>query len=504
MAAFSEMSGGAKAAIVALGVAGVGVVGFGLWSLSQPPAPQVPAGVASAPATTQAAPDAASETASATVAPDAAVVAEPPVPVAPSFDTWRVDADGAATVSGRAEPGAQIAAWIDGAVAAETRATAAGEFAVLFTLAPTDQPSLMTLSATLADGTAIPSVQSVALAPIPGPRLVVAPVEPQTEAGEAASDQTPPAEAVAAPAPTAVLVTGDGVVVQTPAPDADVADGAGPQIVVIDAIAYTPGGDVQLSGKGQAGQFVRLYLDDAPVATADIAATGLWSVTLTDTAPGIYTLRADQVDAEGKVTARFETPFKRETREALAALAAPVATEPQTEPTPTPESAPTPLPTTAAVVEPDAATAETAAPEAEIGVAAEPAEPMLAEDPSTPQAAPASPDVAAPPEAVATLAPEGTAPPSPDAAPLVEITSAAAPEAGAPAPASEPATEIAPPQVPATVSITVQPGYTLWGIARQAMGDGVLYVQVFEANRDKIRDPDLIYPGQVFTMPVQQ
>ena len=49
--------------------------------------------------------------------------------------------------------------------------------------------------------------------------------------------------------------------------------------------------------------------------------------------------------------------------------------------------------------------------------------------------------------------------------------------------------------------ITVQPGYTLWGIARSNYGEGVLYVRVFEANRDRIRDPDLIYPGQVFTVP---
>ena len=53
----------------------------------------------------------------------------------------------------------------------------------------------------------------------------------------------------------------------------------------------------------------------------------------------------------------------------------------------------------------------------------------------------------------------------------------------------------------ALVSITVQPGFTLWGIAKAQLGDGVMYVQVFEANKDKIRDPDLIYPGQVFTLP---
>jgi nucleoid-associated protein YgaU len=49
----------------------------------------------------------------------------------------------------------------------------------------------------------------------------------------------------------------------------------------------------------------------------------------------------------------------------------------------------------------------------------------------------------------------------------------------------------------------VQPGFTLWAIAEANFGDGVRYVQVFEANRDKIRDPNLIYPGQVFTVPAE-
>ncbi len=49
--------------------------------------------------------------------------------------------------------------------------------------------------------------------------------------------------------------------------------------------------------------------------------------------------------------------------------------------------------------------------------------------------------------------------------------------------------------------VTVQPGNTLWAIARKRYGDGLLYVRVFEANRDKIKDPDLIYPGQLFDLP---
>lgn len=54
---------------------------------------------------------------------------------------------------------------------------------------------------------------------------------------------------------------------------------------------------------------------------------------------------------------------------------------------------------------------------------------------------------------------------------------------------------------PAVRAVTVQPGSTLWAISRETYGRGILYVRVFEANRDRIRDPDLIYPGQVFTLP---
>lgn len=53
------------------------------------------------------------------------------------------------------------------------------------------------------------------------------------------------------------------------------------------------------------------------------------------------------------------------------------------------------------------------------------------------------------------------------------------------------------------VVVTVQRGFTLWAIARENYGSGLLYVKVFEANRDQIRDPDLIYPGQVFTVPLE-
>ena len=50
-------------------------------------------------------------------------------------------------------------------------------------------------------------------------------------------------------------------------------------------------------------------------------------------------------------------------------------------------------------------------------------------------------------------------------------------------------------------AVTVQKGDTLWAISRERYGDPLLYVKVFEANSGNIRNPDLIYPGQVFDLP---
>ncbi len=49
--------------------------------------------------------------------------------------------------------------------------------------------------------------------------------------------------------------------------------------------------------------------------------------------------------------------------------------------------------------------------------------------------------------------------------------------------------------------IVVQPGESLWRIARNAYGRGVQYTLIFAANRDQIRDPNRIWPGQVFATP---
>jgi len=56
-------------------------------------------------------------------------------------------------------------------------------------------------------------------------------------------------------------------------------------------------------------------------------------------------------------------------------------------------------------------------------------------------------------------------------------------------------------KLPGDKLVIVQPGNSLWRIARRSYGEGQRYSVIYEANRDQIRDPDLIYPGQVFAVP---
>ncbi len=481
MAAWDALGTGGRAAVAVVGAVGLAAAGYFGWQATrpvpaEPSAEEATAAVEAAPGDvkSEGAPDAASDPA-APLAPAAEAQSETPdptpetatlepaepapakpeavaqepaepetaadaaaLPDAPSFDTSRVAQDGAAVVSGRAAPGSTVTVLVDGAPVAEAMASSTGEFASLFTLSPNANPSLMSLSMALPDGTVVPSTQSVALGAVAGPLVAAAAPEsdvvaeaPAEPAELAVATAEPAPESAPAPEPAAILVTEEGaVVLQSPAS----ADPVLATNVAIDTIAYTARGDVQLGGRGQPGAFLRIYLDNAPLQTVLVPDDGVWLATLNDTAPGIYTLRVDQLDDAGKVTSRFETPFKRETREALAeAVSVPA-------------------------VEDEVASAERAPVSAE-GTDVAPVEPQPDQPAATNEAVAAADE---------------------------PVVSATAPPANSP---------------PGPVTVTVQPGFTLWGIAQENFGSGVLYVQVFEANRDKIKDPDLIFPGQVFAIP---
>ena len=79
-----------------------------------------------------------------------------------------------------------------------------------------------------------------------------------------------------------------------------------------------------------------------------------------------------------------------------------------------------------------------------------------------------------------------------------------------PAPAPAPSAESKGEKNAASASVVVIPhvetavvvrGDSLWRISEHTYGKGIQYPTIYNANRDKIRDPDLIYPGQIFVLP---
>ncbi len=49
--------------------------------------------------------------------------------------------------------------------------------------------------------------------------------------------------------------------------------------------------------------------------------------------------------------------------------------------------------------------------------------------------------------------------------------------------------------------VIIRKGDNLWRISRRLYGDGIRYTTIYQANKGQIRDPDLIYPGQIFLTP---
>ena len=54
---------------------------------------------------------------------------------------------------------------------------------------------------------------------------------------------------------------------------------------------------------------------------------------------------------------------------------------------------------------------------------------------------------------------------------------------------------------PVTGKVVIQPGNNLWQISRVIYGKGRQYTVIYDANKEQIRDPDRIYPGQIFETP---
>jgi len=465
---------------------------------AKPPAQDTAAAPDSA--TAEAAPEeTASESSSAEAATDTPAEPLSSQLSAPKFDVVRIEDDGSALIAGQADGRGHVILSVDGVEQAEARAdlSGTGQF-VIFAFIPYtgDQQSLKlhlyaedgsgpvvsaqtvfvapaTAAATATDSTAAPVQEEVTVSESPD---TAAETDTETEADtetetdteietgtgtETASTDVASPEAKADKAPaTVILADEDGLrVLQDGAPS------AAKPAVTIDTISYSSNGDVILGGRGQAGNFVRIYLDNQFLATSKIAADGYWALELSDIEPGIYTLRVDELNAAGDVVSRAETPFKREAAEELAELMA-AGTETEE---PSAEG-------------PSESAAETQVVDAE---ALASVEPEAADDPQTEEVV-TQEEVNVQAE-VAELNPQGEQ--SSDGGSLAVE--------GQPA---DTASVLRTPSKKFRVR-TVQPGSTLWAIAKESYGAGIEYFKVFEANKERIRDPDLIYPGQVFEIP---
>ncbi|MEK9753574.1 MAG: LysM peptidoglycan-binding domain-containing protein, partial [Rhodospirillaceae bacterium] len=196
---------------------------------------------------------------------------------------------------------------------------------------------------------------------------VVVVVVPEPTKDIAGRPSSSPSQALALKFPR----KGDGpsTVLQKPTP----ADSA--QAFAVDTIDYDDAGQLYISGRGQPNHIVQLYLDNKFIGRSPVDANNGWRIKPeSPVAPGLYQLRADHADPQGRVTARLSMPFAR-------------------------------------------------------------AEPLSRE----------------------TMTPE----------PFV----------------------------------IVQPGNSLWRLAKRTYGSGFSYTVIYEANKDQIKNPDLIYPGQVFAIP---
>ncbi|MGQ0687095.1 LysM peptidoglycan-binding domain-containing protein [Bradyrhizobium sp.] len=96
-----------------------------------------------------------------------------------------------------------------------------------------------------------------------------------------------------------------------------------------------------------------------------------------------------------------------------------------------------------------------------------------------------------PPQATAPKRPESTATQQPQ---LAAAGATVVPDKGAP-----PSTVV----VPKITTTTVSRGDSLWRLSQLTYGAGTRYAVIYKANRAQIRNPNLIYPGQVFVLPAQ-
>ena len=511
------------------------------WFVVASPRLAPPVSLASSPTTPAPAPaPAASSPAAAPKAEPSA--AKPPEAAAPSpastpaFDVVRIEPTGDAVVAGRAAPGAQVELGDDGKTIGAAAANDAGQFVILPSpLSPGRHP--LRLSAKVGDGA--PQFSDVVVVEVAGPPVAAAAPKPSPVAAKpasppsvAAKPASPPSVAVAAAAPTpqppptpvasaappaspptvaavATPVPAAALPASPPTPVASAAPPASPPTVAAVATpvpaaappapapAAAPTASVAVAvgdvrpvdpagleavGSAPPGARIRLRLNNSALAEVTAGADGVWRLTIErGLTAGDYILEAVAVDAAGAILARAEAPFVYPQRE-IVASAAPAS----------------PAPASPAPASPAPASSGSSSPATPAAV-----EPPPAASPAAAAAAPSSPPSPSPAASAAAAAPTPTETPAatPSVAAAPAPTPSAVAPAATPAAAESPVATAAHAVVAEVRTVTVVHGDNLWDLAIKYYGDGLRYADIFSANASKIRNPNLIYIGQIFVVP---
>lgn len=408
-------------------------------------------------------------------------------PLAPDFDVVRVEPNGDAVIAGQAGPNAAVELLVNGKPVANARADAGGHF----TLMPPSLPvgnSDVALRATDEKGEAKPSSAHVAVAVAPGrdtkplvaittpgkPTLVLS--QPVLSQPDARATEMNPADASGRKAGRIdAMVAGsrnasdtgpdlrgsetvdapggspkdpgreDGGSTTGPANaprEPGMADALGSTTAVpptVVSIDARDGGKLFVTARGTPGAAVRLYLNETMIAPATVGRDGTVTFTVgRGLRPGDYKVRLDLDDpATGKVRDRAEVPFTA----------------------------------------PD--------PGQDEGVEYS----VQAQGPARHGDGQEAPGRES---SVASSSPEerreGQVRPS--------TTGSLA--ANSPPGAGTGSSDV---QIPGIETTRIERGDSLWRISRRTYGEGEHYTLIYDANREQIRNPDLIYPGQVFVLP---
>ena len=358
---------------------------------------------------------------------------EPSKIPSPKFDLFSIDQSGSATIVGKGLAGESLDIIIDGKVVSKIIPDNNGDFATILDIGISKTPRSLTLRTTHSDGRVVASEETVLITPIL--KTGIQEETSTTSASDSASasdgasaNDSASASAGASESASAIITASSGssndevklkptsstssseldskLSDDSETTDVSIAIVSSKEIrvispalqsnapkvldVIIDAISYDEEGEVLLTGRGIEDQHIRIYVDNKPIKTSSIKADGTWSLDLEEIDAGVYILRIDQLDSDGVVTSRTETPFQKETSDVAKKMAALQNNN-----------------------------NEESSPNVGIGLS----------------------------------------------------------------------------------TVIIQPGYTLWAVAKKTYGLGMQYVRIYHANKDQIRDPDLIYPGQIFKLP---